>query len=72
MIKLLIRLLIVGLLAGVGALIYFREPVLDGMKRLTSAADRGTRQVETARRKVEKSAGAVEKAVERDRDVVSQ
>jgi hypothetical protein len=66
------RLLIFGLLAGIGTLVYFRAPILDGMKRLTSAADRGTRQVETARRRVEKSAGSVEKAVERGRDAASQ
>ena len=72
MIKMAIRILIVLLLAGIGAVVYFREPILDGMKRLTSAADRGARQVEMARHGAEKSAGAVENTVKRGREAVSE
>jgi hypothetical protein len=72
MIKWLVRFLILLLLAGAGALVYFREPILDGMKRLTSTADREARRVEKARRRAEKTAGAVEKTVERGRDAVSE
>jgi hypothetical protein len=53
--KWLVRLSIALFLAGIGAVIYFREPILDGMKRMTSAADREARRIEKLRRKAKKA-----------------
>ena len=70
MIKWLIRLLVIGGLAGVGWLAAHRREVIGEVKRLTKRTDRTLKQVERKTEDVQESKEEVQDAVQDAKDRV--